>query len=693
MIVGWDFETHKIREGMVAPRPVCMSTSMLPSSESVAPNKPQPFLAIAPNAAILSTLRHHLKSTSTLVGHNTAYDLVCAMAEWPELARLIFDAVDDGRVRCTFIRQCLLDVATGEAEFRRRWIEAPREDGTLEQQLKVIRSGRALDDLVLLYFNEVLPKEDRIRLGYGELDGVPISEWPEDFQEYVRRDANEPVRLFDAQAEIARSLAARPDMEGVWCPEGDEDIPDERPQTRAALWLQLMSAWGLRTCPEAVKKLRGEHEASQAEIRARLQPTGMIRADGTRDMKVIQARVVAAYSALENLEAPRTPKGAVKTDTDTLVESADPDLMALGESLSDASTVGTWLPWLEMGTTIPICVGYNPVLETGRASARKPNIMNPPRKGAIRACFRARPDTVYVFADYATAELRALAQVCIWLLGWSDLGDALRNGEDPHLSLAADLEGITYAEALALSAAGDKQIKDTRQLCKVPNFGLPGGLGAEKLVMYAHGYDPRFKKIVDIKVANKLRSAWFKKWREMRPYFECVSQAVGRDGEGSIQQFGSRRVRGRCGFTQAANGTFQGLVADGAKRAGWALARECYLGDWMYPPANDVERAMREEKMPSPLLNSRPVLFMHDEFGLEVPYLDPMAASAAADRQAYVQRRAMQDLIPDVPIECSAVMTRVWHKGAEAVRDADGFMVPCKPEESSGKTIWVRDAA
>lgn len=301
------------------------------------------------------------------------------------------------------------------------------------------------------------------------------------------------------------------------------------------------------------------------------------------------------------------------------------------------------------------------------------------------------PPYVYSFADYDTAELRALAQVGIWLkLKYRDLADALAAGEDPHLSLAADMEGITYEEAIARSKAGDKAIKETRQLCKVPNFGLPGGLGAEKLVMYAHGYDPRFKKIVDLRMANQLRSAWFKKWREMREYFDCVNAAVGQTGEGNIQQFWSGRVRGRCGFTQTANGTFQGLVADGANVAGWALMRECYLGDWMYPPQNEREVEMKDAGRPSPLLGSRPVLFMHDEFGLEVPYDDPRAASHASERQGYVQRVAMQAVIPDVPIKCGAVMTRRWFKGAEKVV-VDGIMVPSKPVEEDGKVRWVAD--
>lgn len=301
------------------------------------------------------------------------------------------------------------------------------------------------------------------------------------------------------------------------------------------------------------------------------------------------------------------------------------------------------------------------------------------------------PPWVYSFCDYDTAELRALAQVCIWLLGWSDLGDALRGGLDPHLALAADILGISYEEALARYEAGDSEVAEMRQLCKVANFGYPGGLGPEKFVMYAHGYDAKLKAIVDLKMSRQLRDAWFRRWREMRKFFACVSAAVGDDGHGALQQFGSRRVRGGCNFTAGANTTFQGLIADGAKRAGWALARECYLGDWMHPPEGAKELELHSNGFPSPLFGSRPVLFMHDEFGLEIPYGNRFAASFAARRQATVQRLAMQSIIPDVPIKCGATMMRRWYKGAKAVQ-VDGVLVPSRPEKRDGKTVWVHDA-
>lgn len=50
----------------------------------------------------------------------------------------------------------------------------------------------------------------------------------------------------------------------------------------------------------------------------------------------------------------------------------------------------------------------------------------------------ARPGTVLVGADLDTVELRALAQSCLEILGYSEMAAALLRGEDLHLAPAAE---------------------------------------------------------------------------------------------------------------------------------------------------------------------------------------------------------------------------------------------------------------
>jgi DNA polymerase I-like protein with 3'-5' exonuclease and polymerase domains len=250
---------------------------------------------------------------------------------------------------------------------------------------------------------------------------------------------------------------------------------------------------------------------------------------------------------------------------------------------------------------------------------------------------------------------------------------ALRKDEDLHLSFAADMLGVSYAEALQRKNSGDSEVSELRQFAKICNFGFPGGLSAPSFVEYAEGYGVT----VEPEKAKFLRDAWFKRWTEMKPYFNIVS-AASESGE-PITQIRSGRVRGGATYCAIANGWFQGLASDGAKEACWRVAKECYV--------------ITE----SPLFGARPVFMIHDELGLELPYAvwGAERSAKAAERLREIMIEAMQRWVPDVPITCRPVMMMRWFKGAEQVF-VNGVLVPAKPvtEVKDGKkrTTWVADA-
>jgi DNA polymerase-1 len=110
---------------------------------------------------------------------------------------------------------------------------------------------------------------------------------------------------------------------------------------------------------------------------------------------------------------------------------------------------------------------------SGRTSWSDPNLQNPPRAGGVRECFVPRPGFVFVAVDYDTLELRALAQVCLDLFGWSKMADRLNAGEDLHAALGARFLGIDYDAFMKLREAGDEDAKKARQNAKGFNFGRP----------------------------------------------------------------------------------------------------------------------------------------------------------------------------------------------------------------------------
>jgi DNA polymerase-1 len=201
----------------------------------------------------------------------------------------------------------------------------------------------------------------------------------------------------------------------------------------------------------------------------------------------------------------------------------------------------------------------------------------------------------------------------------------------------------TYEEASKRLRAKDPEVKAFRQRAKAANFGYPGGLGAQTFKEYARGYGIQ----MSIQDSYDLRSRWFARWPEMRRYLQEHIAGMAEYVETfPVTQFVSKRVRGGCYYTSAANTYFQGLAADGAKRALYDVSRACYT---------DPE---------SPLYGSYPVVFVHDEIILETP---EHAVHEAAEQLVGVMCASMQKYVPDIPITASAHAMRVWTKDAEPV--------------------------
>lgn len=184
--------------------------------------------------------------------------------------------------------------------------------------------------------------------------------------------------------------------------------------------------------------------------------------------------------------------------------------------------------------------------------------------------------------DFKAGELFTHAQSCIWLLGYSDLADALLQDIDPHSALAATVLGVTYEEFIKRKK--ERRFKDGRQAAKPFTFGKPGGIGDSKLVLQQRKQGPdtpcpngpsmiddgnggeipgykglRFCVLMDgaercgehpdgrsnrvttwgrserrfsptcshcLDCAQRLGAIWKKQWRENEPYFDLISNIV-----------------------------------------------------------------------------------------------------------------------------------------------------------------------
>jgi DNA polymerase I-like protein with 3'-5' exonuclease and polymerase domains len=274
----------------------------------------------------------------------------------------------------------------------------------------------------------------------------------------------------------------------------------------------------------------------------------------------------------------------------------------------------------------------------------------PPGVG-IRECFEAREGMLYADDDYSGLELHTGAQVCLNTVGYSQLAVALNAQIDPHLDFGASMMGISHEEAL--SRKHEKSVKSFRQLAKIGNFGLPGGLGLRGVIGFARGYGVKLTE----SEGKTLIANWFTKYPEWKDYFRWIRDRLDRVTQlGDFEQLYVNRWRGRCRYTEACNTLFQGLGADVAKNGLYEVAKHCYV------------------QMPNSVLyGARPVGFIHDEILAEV---HEELAHEQAFEIADIMVREGNKLLPDVPVRCVPALSKRWCKDAEAVFDKAGRLQP-----------------
>lgn len=702
--LAWDTETALIRPALLAPPLVCVTWQ-----------RPGLDARIDHVTTALSRLRAWLRDPETLlIGHFVAYDMAVICAEFPELVPLVFAAYRTNRVTCTKKRQQLLDISGGV--FR----------GRVGEKGKWITHEYTLDALSKRHLGRTMQK-DGWRLEYVNFRDVPrIEDWPARAMELqakyqarlqeLRLDmpletdtkAMKEWPYYDEWKNLNAIVADVPEgciryplndaitTLDVWTAQekhADHYLRDQYRQAYADFVLYLSSAWGLRTNAAGVEALRDELTEAHGELEGELRALGMVREDGTRNMRVVKDAMIAACKEY-GLTLRRTDAHLkcelgdacdehVSLDSDACdavvvaaanqhadapgeVPEADSPFMAYAEFTTITKMLSNDVAMLLAGVTYPVHTRYD-LAETGRTTSSKPNIQNLNtgrvknaksqaqrlRKG-VRQAFIPRPGKVYIQADFPQLELYTLAQCCYSWLGFSKLGDALNAGMDPHLAFAATALGITYEEAKRRKK--DPDVDYMRQIGKVFNFGKPGGLGDAKLIMFA-------RKTYAVELTREKVKAYTAQWHEtlpeMRAYFARVNAMFGQDVErASIETLFTERHRGGATYCAACNNGFQALGVDCAKAA------MCLVAEAQYCDTT------------SPLYGSRTVAFVHDEIIAECD--DGPIVHDAAHELARLMIVGANRYLPNVPIvmeKMEPTAMRMWSKDAKQVFE-NGRLVP-----------------
>ncbi len=669
-VIAWDTETCLIRPALLAPPLVCITwQELVGTAQIVHVSTAKPIV------------EGWLRGTAILVGHNLAYDMAVVAAQWPDLLPLIFEAYENNRCTDTMIRQQLLDIASGVYRGR------PGEKG------RWIVHKYSLEDLAWRCASMRLVK-DAWRLSYSEFLHTPLGEWPRrarEVQAQAKLRALELEALPHAgtdDARIKKELAGLQEMiagDPMRCAEYPLDdaratlavylsqekhsayLDDQFRQARGAFALHLSSVWGLRTDAVGVEVLRSETQAAYDELLDELVASGLVRSDGSRDTKAAASRMVRVCKE-ENLPLRRTDSHGSKDecegcddchislDADACKASGDDLLIEYAELSTLKKVLSNDVQALLKGIEYPVHTRYG-MAETGRTTSSGPNIQNVGTRAGIRECFIARPGKVFAACDYPQLELYTLAQCCVSWLGQSKLADALNAGLDPHTAMAANIIGVPYDVAQARLECGDELVENARKTAKVANFGFPGGLGIEKLRLFAR---KQYKVDISYDRTKQLKEQWFATWPEMPHYFARVNALCDTpDGRATVKTLFTNRTRGGASYCAACNNGFQALGSDCAKNAGWILIRSLYTG------------------RDSPLFNSRLVAFVHDEFIVETD--EGPGAHYAAVELSRLMREGANTYLPDVQISAAKMkplLMKRWSKKAKPLLDLESKLVP-----------------
>ena len=598
-----------------------------------------------------------------IVGHYIASDMTVLINEAPWIRPLVFDAYEQDRIACTEVRQKLCDIAGG----------VYRGFDDIEGETTKLNYGLA--DLAARHLGITLDKGgDTYRMRYGELRPIPLAQWPREAVEYPLRDVAVTHKVYLAQEQNAFFL------------------DDQYRQARASFWLRLMTTWGIRTDENGIRELAARTQKDYDRIAVDLTKAGLLWGPkvrgvksgkpGSRNTKAAHAMVTAAYNRLGK-PVPLTDGGKSGNklpclDRVTCEESGDLTLGKYAALASLKTTLTKDIPQLWPGVSVPIHPKVEDILETARTSM-KPNFQNLKRKGGIRECVVPRclecqrvatakdhiwgrclgcgaPLTVLWSVDYGGLELYTLAQACLTILGRSRLAEALNEGKDPHLMIAALILNRPYDELKAIKKAGagsDCRAKfdghchcsyclmsNARQTGKVANFGFPGGLGPTAMVFFAlNNYDVHLTEAD----ARRLKDYWLSTWPEMSLYFKWIATHTDRPFP-QIQQLFSGRFRGGLRYTEACNTIFQGMGADIAKSAGWLIFR-----------------AMYDPTVESVLFGSRCCNFVHDEFVGESPII---IGHECAQEVRRLMLKAAKPWLPDLNIDAEPAL--MWRYSKEA---------------------------
>lgn len=680
-IFGWDYETFNITPAMQAPPPVVYTFRV---------NGGRPEGIHVRDPAFRRLLLQQLEDpNTTMVAHAGSFEFVVTMAYEPEWVTPLFNKLRAGTFQCTQIRTKCVRVARGDADNARYALDECMDYFKLPHELdkkdpERTKFGEYID---LPNFAALPESAKRYALGDTCVDELWHQQqmvdpaWLVDQHHQMASDIS--LRLTSARGMRVDLAAARRLLE-----ETEVTLEEHKQVLLANMMLvpkKEKGVWRLSRPKEpAIAELVRAYEVMGREPpRGDVTPAALAKAykdSGVSPPANLPAGPKASVKPKDLDEAvcrgvrEALLQGNYKLDEEACLNSGSPKLLSYtryGQADTTRGKIRRMVRAAEQG--MPMQTRYEVLKATGRTSSSQGEDPEPgfaymaygfqsqnqarageefidavtlkkKTKPGARECFIARDGYAIVSVDYDACEMRTWAQVCYWLFGYSDLRLILNDPKRcPHVEMGARLMDMLVEAAYALKKTDPQAFKDLRGLAKGPNFGLPGGMAWARLMDYCR---LNYGVTLTVEMAQNACRVWREIYREADPYLGWVKDQVGRKygSRGTITQFVSKRMRGNVGYTDAANGFFQGLAADLAKRSGVRLMYEAY------------------EHKSSALYGCRPLAFIHDEWLYEVPV--DQIHDAGHLMAKIMCDTAMNDYCPDVLFTAAPAAMYRWSKAS-----------------------------
>lgn len=445
------------------------------------------------------------------------------------------------------------------------------------------------------------------RVTFGQYLDKPFEEISDKHKQYAMDDV---IHTWDAYVTLMQRIDSHDTMDTLL----SHDI-----QVKGALVLDQIYKNGIKVDHvEKDKVLKTIYDESSI-IAKRLAMWGYVK--GKKGNKKVLFDVIKHLGFLKKL-----PKTKKSKEPDTSKDALEPYM--------DFQFISDYLRFNELEKAAGFIANikdqrihprYTTILTTGRTSCSGAkhgacNIQQLPRVGGIREIFIPKEGHVFIDLDYSSLELAVLAEVLLHNYGESKMADSINKGKDLHLVTASKI----YDKPMPAIT------KEERQFAKIANFGFPANMAASTFVDYCKGYG--VKTTVD--EAQVIKEGFNMAFPEINFYFDSPrghkdgtykfwnnEKGIWDEKDTYLHTTLTGRKRAKSTYTAFLNAGFQGLAADGAKLAMYAVIKAGY----------------RENL----------VAFIHDQLLLEVP-IDRAEASLAEVSKLMVE--GMKEVISSVKI-------------------------------------------